>query len=401
MRRLVVLCSAFASACLRRASRSAPETRRRPAATAEAAREECKRRSASRARKAAPRTTRRIATDPAARGRHGTGRDAAPSRDGEEGARAAQPAGAAPPDRRDGAHGAGDARRTSRRAGRSRHPDAAIAGCTQIIEDQKQKPKGRAAAYLQSRQRARRQGRPRGGDRRLRRGDQARSEERAAPTTIAATRAATRARATARSRTSTRRSRRMRATPRPISTAPMPMRRKGDARALKDYDAALKFNRRNVNAYIARGALLLAGGATAKARADMRQARGARPQERLRGAVARHRGAARQAEGRAWRRQGPADIEMKGWPAPVLLMFVGELKADARARGGRRSRCDGEGGAHLRGEFLQRRVRADRRQSRRGGEAVPHGREGLPARLPRGHRGGGRAEGAGREGRAN
>ena len=42
--------------------------------------------------------------------------------------------------------------------------------------------------------------------------------------------------------------------------------------ALKDYDAALKFDRRNVNAYIARGALLLACGATAKARADMRRA---------------------------------------------------------------------------------------------------------------------------------
>ena len=34
----------------------------------------------------------------------------------------------------------------------------------------------------------------------------------------------------------------------------------------------MKFNRRNVNAHIARGALLLASGATAKARADMRQA---------------------------------------------------------------------------------------------------------------------------------
>ena len=26
--------------------------------------------------------------------------------------------------------------------------------------------------------------------------------------------------------------------------------------------------------------------------------------------------------------KGLRDVEMKGWPAPVLLMFVGELKAD-------------------------------------------------------------------------
>ena len=102
----------------------------------------------------------------------------------------------------------------------------------------------------------------------------------------------------------------------------------GDERALKDYDAAVKFNRRNVNAYIARGALLLASGATAKARADMRQALALERKNAY--AVlwvdiverrAKQKGVL--ADGKGLR-----DVEMKGWPAPVLLMFVGELKAD-------------------------------------------------------------------------
>ena len=58
-----------------------------------------------------------------------------------------------------------------------------------------------------------------------------------------------------------------------ISTAPTPMRAKGEAdRAIDDYTTAIKHNRRNVNAYIARGALHLAGGAAAKAQADMKLA---------------------------------------------------------------------------------------------------------------------------------
>ena len=40
-------------------------------------------------------------------------------------------------------------------------------------------------------------------------------------------------------------------------------------KAVGDYTAAIKYDRRNVNAYIARGALYLAGGASSKARADM------------------------------------------------------------------------------------------------------------------------------------
>jgi lipoprotein NlpI len=102
----------------------------------------------------------------------------------------------------------------------------------------------------------------------------------------------------------------------------------GDARALKDYDAALKFNRRNVNAHIARGALLLASGATAKARADMRQALALERKNAY--AVLWVDIVERRAKqkGVLAGGKGLRDVEMKGWPAPVLLMFVGELKAD-------------------------------------------------------------------------
>jgi len=103
----------------------------------------------------------------------------------------------------------------------------------------------------------------------------------------------------------------------------------GEARALKDYDAAVKFNRRNVNAYIARGALLLASGATAKARADMRQALALERKNAyavLWVDIVERR--ARQ-KGVLAGGKGLRDVEMKGWPAPVLLMFVGETKPEA------------------------------------------------------------------------
>jgi len=103
----------------------------------------------------------------------------------------------------------------------------------------------------------------------------------------------------------------------------------GDQRALKDYDAALKFNRRNVNAYIARGALLLASGASAKARADMRHALALERKNAY--AVLWHDIAERRAKqkGVLAGGKGLRDVEMKGWPAPVLLMFVGETKPEA------------------------------------------------------------------------
>ena len=103
----------------------------------------------------------------------------------------------------------------------------------------------------------------------------------------------------------------------------------GDARALKDYDAALKFNRRNANAYIARGALLLASGASAKARADMRHALALERKNAY--AVLWHDIAERRAKqkGVLAGGKGLRDVEMKGWPAPVLLMFVGETRPEA------------------------------------------------------------------------
>jgi len=102
-----------------------------------------------------------------------------------------------------------------------------------------------------------------------------------------------------------------------------------DARAIKDYDTAIKYNRRNVNAYIARGALMLASGASAKARADMKTA--ATLDRKNAYTVLWHDIAERRAKqkGVLAGGKGLKDVEMKGWPAPVLLMFAGEIKQDA------------------------------------------------------------------------
>jgi lipoprotein NlpI len=100
-------------------------------------------------------------------------------------------------------------------------------------------------------------------------------------------------------------------------------------RALKDYDAAIRNNRRNVNAYIARGALLLASGASAKARADMKQAARIAPKNAyavLWSDIAERR--ARQ-KGRLAARNGLKGLDMKAWPAPVVRLYAGEIKPDA------------------------------------------------------------------------
>ena len=101
------------------------------------------------------------------------------------------------------------------------------------------------------------------------------------------------------------------------------------ARALADYASALRFNRRNVNAYIARGALLLAGGETGKARADMRLA--AALQRKNAYAVLWHDIAERRGKqkGVLTAKGSAKGLDMKAWPAPVLALFAGELKADA------------------------------------------------------------------------
>jgi lipoprotein NlpI len=99
-------------------------------------------------------------------------------------------------------------------------------------------------------------------------------------------------------------------------------------RAIKEYDAAIKYNRRNVNAYIARGALLLAGGATPKALADMRQAALGRKNAYavLWLDIAEKR--AKQ-KGVLVNAKNARGLDMKAWPAPVVRLFTGELKADA------------------------------------------------------------------------
>jgi len=100
-------------------------------------------------------------------------------------------------------------------------------------------------------------------------------------------------------------------------------------RALKDYDAAIRNNKRNVNAYIARGALLLASGASAKARADMKQAARIAPKNAY--AVLWSDIAERRAKqkGRLAVKNGTKGLDMKAWPAPVVRLYAGEIKPDA------------------------------------------------------------------------
>jgi lipoprotein NlpI len=102
---------------------------------------------------------------------------------------------------------------------------------------------------------------------------------------------------------------------------------KGEAdRAIADYTAALKYNRRNVNAYIARGALYLAGGAAGKAQADMKLA--ARLERRNAYAVLWQDIAERRGKHRGVLAQGARGLDMKAWPAPVIRLFAGQSKPD-------------------------------------------------------------------------
>ena len=206
--------------------------------------------------------------------------------------------------------------------------DATIAGCTTVIDDAKQKPKGRAAAYYNR------------GNARSARGDheQALADYDEAIKLDPKNASAYNNRGSARSDKGD-----VDGALSDFNTAIKNNARyasayfnrgniyaaQGDQRALKDYDAALKFNRRNVNAYIARGALLLASGASAKARADMRHALALERKNAY--AVLWHDIAERRAKqkGVLAGGKGLRDVEMKGWPAPVLLMFVGETKPEA------------------------------------------------------------------------
>jgi lipoprotein NlpI len=98
-------------------------------------------------------------------------------------------------------------------------------------------------------------------------------------------------------------------------------------RAIADYTAAIKYDRRNVNAYIARGALYLASGTAAKARADMGAA--ARLERKNAYAVLWQDIAERRAKQKGILARGIKRLDMKAWPAPVIRLFAGEIKQDA------------------------------------------------------------------------
>ena len=103
---------------------------------------------------------------------------------------------------------------------------------------------------------------------------------------------------------------------------------KGEAdHAIADYTAAVRYDRRNVNAYIARGALYLAGGAAAKARADMMLA--ARLDRSNAYAVLWRDIAERRAKQKGVLARGTKGLDMKTWPAPLIRLFAGEIKQDA------------------------------------------------------------------------
>ena len=98
-------------------------------------------------------------------------------------------------------------------------------------------------------------------------------------------------------------------------------------RAIADYTSSIRYDRRNVNAYIARGALYLAGGAVPKARADMTLA--ARLDRKNAYAVLWQDIAERRAKQKGVLTRGVKGLDMKAWPAPVIRLFTGEIKQDA------------------------------------------------------------------------
>ncbi len=98
-------------------------------------------------------------------------------------------------------------------------------------------------------------------------------------------------------------------------------------RAIADYTSSIRYDRRNVNAFIARGALYLAGGAIPKARADMALA--ARLDRKNAYALLWRDIAERRAKQKGVLPRGAKGLDMKAWPAPVIRLFVGEIKQDA------------------------------------------------------------------------
>jgi lipoprotein NlpI len=204
---------------------------------------------------------------------------------------------------------------------------AAIAGCTRIIEDGKQKPKSRIAAYYNR------------GNAQAAKGDQAAAiadYDEAIKLDPKNARVLNN-RGTARSEAGD-----TDAAIADFSEAITHDKRyasayfnranahaaKGDTdRAIADYSAAIKHNRRNVNAYIARGALYLATGAAAKARGDTTLA--ARLDRRNSYAVLWQDIVERRAKQKGVLAKGARGLDMKAWPAPVIRLFTGEIKQDA------------------------------------------------------------------------
>lgn len=205
--------------------------------------------------------------------------------------------------------------------------NAAIAGCTRVIEDGKQKPKGRVAAYYNR------------GNAQAAKGDQAAAiadYDEALKLEPKNARVLNN-RGTARSEAGD-----ADAAIADFSEAIQHDKRyasayfnranayaaKGETnRAIEDYAAAIKYNRRNVNAYIARGALYLATGADAKARADTTLA--ARLDRRNSYAVLWQDIVERRAKQKGVLAKGVRGLDMKAWPAPVIRLFTGEIKQDA------------------------------------------------------------------------
>ena len=205
--------------------------------------------------------------------------------------------------------------------------DAALAGCTQIIEDSKTKPKGQAAAYYNR------------GNARAAKGDSgaAISDYDEALKLEPKNARALSNRGTAHSEKGDAEAamadfdEAIKRDPRFASAyfnRANAYAAKGETdKAIGDYTAAIKYDRRNVNAYIARGALYLAGGASPKARADMALA--ARLDRRNAYAVLWQDIAERRAKHKGVLARGARGLDMKAWPAPVIRLFTGEIKQDA------------------------------------------------------------------------
>ena len=169
-------------------------------------------------------------------------------------------------------------------------------------------------------------------------------------------------------------------------------------RAIADYTSSIRYDRRNVNAYIARGALYLAGGAVPKARADMALA--ARLDRKNAYAVLWQDIAERRAKQKGVLPRGAKGLDMKAWPAPVIRLFVGEIKQDAVLSAADDANPTVKQAHTCEANFYGGAIRADRGTARRRRQAVRGRRERLSARISRRHCGDGRTEGDGPEGRS-